>query len=520
MTDKKDNLVRINLDELTIDPANVRVHGDRNLDTIKGSLRRFGQQHPLVVDSNNVVVAGNGRLEAMRAEGWLDCLVVYTELEGSDRTAFAIADNRTAELADWDTEALTSSLETLDMVDDELLAATGFSDDDLAELLGNMDTGAVATEANLTLRERFMLPPFSVLNAREGLWQERKRAWIDIGIKSEVGRGDGEFSAAPGGSLMISGYSSDGKRQDDNIRSKGTLGIALSGRIPNYYAQKTAVEKKIGREIGTAEFEKDHLVIPPGGGLTSSGTSVFDPVLCELMYRWFTAPDAVILDPFAGGSVRGVVAAQLGRNYVGQELRGEQVEANRDQWVEISKGEEHDNPPRWIEGDSTTIDKTCADVDADFVFSCPPYADLEVYSDDPADISTMPYEDFLDTYFEIISKSCARLKDNRFACFVVGEVRDKKSGAYRNFIGDTVEAFQAAGMSYYNEIILITPVGSLPIGAGRQFQSGRKVGKTHQNVLVFLKGDCKIASTWANPGLDHGDIDAAIKAAGDEGLDG
>lgn len=91
------------------------------------------------------------------------------------------------------------------------------------------------------------------------------------------------------------------------------------------------------------------------------------------------------------------------------------------------------------------------------------------------------------------------LKDNRFACFVVGEVRDKKTGFYRNFVGDTIQAFVNAGAYYYNEIILVTAIGSLPIRVGKQFQSGRKIGKTHQNILVFYKGDPKeIKSLFPN----------------------
>lgn len=126
------------------------------------------------------------------------------------------------------------------------------------------------------------------------------------------------------------------------------------------------------------------------------------------------------------------------------------------------------------------------------VFSCPPYADLEVYSDDPKDLSTMKYADFRAVYFEIIKKACDRLKPDSFACFVVGEVRDKK-GNYIDFVGDTVQAFRDAGLHYYNEAILVTAVGSLPIRAGKQFAASRKLGKTHQNVLVFLKGDAKKA---------------------------
>ena len=222
-----------------------------------------------------------------------------------------------------------------------------------------------------------------------------------------------------------------------------------------------------------------------------SGTSIFDPVLCEIAYRWFSPPGGTIIDPFAGGSVRGIVAAKLGRQYIGVELRAEQVAANRAQGGAICVDDEH--PPVWLCGDSRDIDEHCAGVDADMVFSCPPYADLERYSDDPRDISTMTYAEFRAAYFEIIAKSCALLRQDAFACFVVGEVRDK-CGAYIDFVGDTVQAFRDAGLAYYNEGILVTAVGSLPIRVGKQFSGSRKLGKTHQNVLVFVKGDGKRAA--------------------------
>jgi len=227
-----------------------------------------------------------------------------------------------------------------------------------------------------------------------------------------------------------------------------------------------------------------------GNASEQTGTSIFDPVLCEIAYRWFSPEGGTIIDPFAGGSVRGLVAAKLGRQYIGCELRAEQVEANRAQ-VDIL--DESDPVPVWHCGDSRNIDKTMADVNADFVFSCPPYADLEVYSDNPSDLSTLRYDEFKSVYFDIIAKTCALLKVDRFACFVVGEVRDKR-GNYYNFVGDTVKAFLKAGLEYYNEAILITAIGSLPIRAGKQFSASRKVGKTHQNVLVFVKGDGKKAT--------------------------
>jgi len=222
-------------------------------------------------------------------------------------------------------------------------------------------------------------------------------------------------------------------------------------------------------------------------GQEASGTSIFDPVLCELIYRWFCVPGGTALDPFAGGSVRGIVAATLGLQYVGIDLSERQVDANREQAKQICGD---GAAPTWIVGDSRDA-ATLAAGEYDLVFSCPPYFDLEVYSDDPADLSRAgDYGEFADAYRSIIHTCVGMLKPNRFACFVVGDVRDKK-GFYCNLPGDTIAAFEAAGARLYNEAILVTAVGSLPIRVGKQFASGRKLGKTHQNVLVFYKGDPK-----------------------------
>tara|TARA_R110000824_G_scaffold44320_3_gene129003 strand:- start:15 stop:872 length:858 start_codon:yes stop_codon:yes gene_type:complete len=225
-----------------------------------------------------------------------------------------------------------------------------------------------------------------------------------------------------------------------------------------------------------------------------SGTSIFDPVLCELVYRWFCPSGGSILDPFAGGSVRGVVAGQCGFDYHGVDLSARQLAANEKQAKDICIG---DKMPRWSRGDSREI-ATIAPGEYDLVFSCPPYGDLEVYSEDAADISTMSHADFLAAYRIIIAQAVGMLKPDRFACFVVGDFRDKE-GFYRNFVGDTIAAFQDAGATLYNEAILVTAVGSLPIRVGRMFVNGRKLGKTHQNVLVFFNGDPKSIKSWDVP---------------------
>ena len=431
------NIETIAVDLLIPYARNSRTHSDEQVAQIAASIREFGFTNPVMIDGQDGIIAGHGRVLGARKIGMKSVPCIRLDhLTENQKRAYIIADNKLALNAGWDDEMLALEFEELRGVDFDL-SLTGFDAGELAALMGEYEEGEYDDEQpdNGSLADRFMVPPFSVLNAREGWWQDRKRAWVALGIKSELGR-----DASVGGSKMVSGYG------------------------------------EAGRETGL---------------VAESDTSIFDPVLCEIAYRWFSPVGGLILDPFAGGSVRGIVASKLGRAYIGHELRQEQVDANRVQGSELCGDEEF--PPAWICGDSLTIDKTCADVNADMVFSCPPYADLEVYSDNPADLSTMRYEDFKTAYFEIIKKTCARLKPDSFACFVVGEVRDKK-GNYYNFVGDTVEAFKAAGLSFYNEAILLTAVGSLPIRAGKQFSASRKLGKTHQNILVFVKGDGKRAA--------------------------
>ena len=222
--------------------------------------------------------------------------------------------------------------------------------------------------------------------------------------------------------------------------------------------------------------------------VASTGTSIFDPVVCEIAYRWFCPPDGTVLDPFAGGSVRGIVASKLGRRYVGIELRAEQVQANNAQ-LHIA-GEPK---PEWRRGDARDIQALADDIEADLLFSCPPYWNLERYSDDPADLSNMTFDEFLAAYQAIIAGAMTYLKEDRFAVWVIGDVRDEH-GCYVNLPGKTVDAFEAAGARLYNDAVLVTAVGSLPIRVARQFEISRKLGRTHQSVLVFVKGDPRKAT--------------------------
>ena len=217
-----------------------------------------------------------------------------------------------------------------------------------------------------------------------------------------------------------------------------------------------------------------------------TGTSIFDPVLCEVAYRWFCPPGGAVLDPFAGGSVRGIVASKLGLKYTGIDLSERQVRANRAQAAKICA---RDKQPRWIVGDSRELARLLkAEEQYDLVFTCPPYGDLEVYSEDPRDISTFEYPEFIRALASILEASARRLRPNRFAVLVVGDFRDPR-GMYRSFPADTIRALGEAGLALYNDAVLVTAVGSLPIRIGAQFGEYRKLGKTHQNVLTFYNGE-------------------------------
>jgi hypothetical protein len=122
------------ISNLMLDPENERKHPERNLEAIKASLARYRQQKPVVVDKNGIVLAGNGTLDAARSLGWTEIAAVRTTLDGSERTGYRIADNKTGELAEWDYEALAKSFEGLQL-DDFQLEDTGFADFEWEPLL-------------------------------------------------------------------------------------------------------------------------------------------------------------------------------------------------------------------------------------------------------------------------------------------------------------------------------------------------------------------------------------------------
>jgi hypothetical protein len=245
------------------------------------------------------------------------------------------------------------------------------------------------------------------------------------------------------------------------------------------------IESELGRE-------ENLLSLSPLLKKKQKSTSIFDPVLCEIMYKWFTKEDDLIFDRFCGGSVRGIVASREKRNYIGIDIREEQLEANRLQIEKLCNS----HNPQYFHTDANRRDEY------DFFFTCPPYFDLEVYSDRDDDLSNMTEEGFWEEYTKILNETIGHLRQDRFAAIVVGDVR-RKDGSYIQLPQKTAEIFVNAGMPLYNECVLLQEPATAAMRAFNLMNASRKIAKCHQNVLVFVKGD-PVKATQRLPQFDDG----------------
>ena len=283
----------------------------------------------------------------------------------------------------------------------------------------------IVSKTNLS--DRFIIPPFSIFNSSSKAWQDRKKIWnIRINDKGQ----------ARVNKLRLSTNSEIGMKQSIDF-------MAIKGNT----------------------------------------TSVLDPVMSEVLIEWFTEDNHSVFDPFSGDAVFGFVSAYKNRLFEGVELRQEQVDFNQQLIEELNTNS------KYICDDAINIKKHFTNNSKDFMFTCPPYADLEVYSDLENDLSNMSYEDFFKTMKNVLFDCFDILKDNRFACIVIGEVRHHKYGYYIGLVPKIIQIMIDAGFHYYNEMILQTPVGNLMMRAGLYMNTNRKIGKQHQNILVFYKGD-------------------------------
>lgn len=452
----------IELDLIDFDKKNARTAHDIIGIAESLSNRKIKQRIPIVLrpgaDDNGryTLEAGEGRVKAARLLGWTHIAGIVCHDDDETAQAFALADNILGDKSRFDNDILMAQFEDMD----DPTQVPGVTDEWLEQVLkesgGKLNGSSGGRQGDGALFDKFLIPPFSVLDSRQGYWQDRKRKWKSLGIDGGAGRA--------------------------SAKSSGSWGREQLHNIDKY--------RKDGGKVVDSE---------------GHAFSFFDPVLCELAMTWFAPTGGRVCDPFAGGPTAGIVAGVLGHEFYGVEVRQEQVEVNRqvEQALRDGNGLEIPFVPQWLNGDSAYLTDVLAGAGVedgvDLIFSCPPYYNLEVYSDLDQDLSTAAtYRDFIGEYQGVIAQSVEALKMNRFAVFVVGDLRGS-DGMYCNFVSDTIDAFERAGARLYNEAILVTVAGSLPMRVGRYFANSRKLGKCHQNVLVFVKGDAVDAAAAAGP---------------------
>mgnify|MGYP003629498045 CR=1 FL=1 len=225
-------------------------------------------------------------------------------------------------------------------------------------------------------------------------------------------------------------------------------------------------------------------------GSAYSGTySVFPAPLAEWIYlRYAGEAPARVFDPFSGGPPRGAVAAMMGHEYHGVDIRREAVDECRE--VLETLGLE----AMYHVGDARNYNPDVGKFD--FSIACPPYYNLEVYSDQEDDLSNLgTYKEFLNEMKPVAKNTFKLLKEGAFCALVVGNFRQtsKKKNAttmdsyITDFRGDMVRVYKKAGFRLFQDIVLKRSAGSAAVRAGRHWSGGMKLVAMHEYLLIFRK---------------------------------
>lgn len=478
----------VKLSQIQINGANPRTISKEKFEKLVCSilvLPKMLELRPIVVDNTFTALGGNMRLRALTAISemsadelnselskcpdftkktvaeqellcqhwakWLDSptapIIKASELTDAEQREFIIKDN--VGYGEWDMDALANEWDTAELVDWGLDLWNDKSDGG-----GNGSSSLPNSAPESSLFDRFVVPPFSILDTRKGYWQDRKKKWYDIIGDMGESRNDTLVT-----SLEIK-YKDLYQRTREHRKE---LGISF----------KEYIEKYVPKEDLEREQSK----------IVAQGVSILDPVMAEIVCRWFGFKNCQTFDCFAGDSVFGFVSAYLGNDFTGIELREQQASLNNERVADMNA--------RYICDDGQNVANHIEPESQDLLFSWPPYFDLEVYSDLPNDASNQgSYEDFIQILKNAFTAAIGCLRKNRFAVICVGDVRDKKTGFYYDFCGDIKRIFREAGVLLYNEIILVEQTASTALRAARYMET-RKVAKTHQHILVFFKGNPK-----------------------------
>lgn len=216
---------------------NARTHSPDQVKQIAASIEEWGWTVPVLLDEAGGIIAGHGRVLAAKLIGLADIPCMIAEgWSQAQKQAYVIADNKLALGAGWDDQILKLELGNLQLVGFNI-ELTGFSLAEFGEI-GAIDLPGGGQSGAGNLAERFGIPPFSVFNAREGWWQDRKNAWLALGIQSELGRGEQANDRGESSSARINDAA------DGQERYKGRKANATPGG-----SKQPAIDKKTGKIV-------------------------------------------------------------------------------------------------------------------------------------------------------------------------------------------------------------------------------------------------------------------------------
>lgn len=401
----------------------------RAIEVLAKMIKEYGYLVPIVLDKNNILVAGHTRLEAIakvRSEVGqflemksnkgeviekidLDNIqaVLADTLTDAQIKAFRLADNRVAEISTWDSEKLRDELLSLRTLDFDL-SLTAFTK---RELYNKQLTPK--EKVALMAKDILFIPAFSIFDGRSGIWQERTRKWREILTKDLQGE---------------------------------------------------SREKVLASEEGIYGSEGD--------------VSLFNPTLAEVLVRAFTKEGDKVIVPF-GELTKVAIPGLYNRDVTGIELRKEQVDLNNK--ITGQLGLTNVNT---IEGDALNENLY---PEADFIYSCPPYLDLEKYSELKEDLSNQSEAEFFTSMQKFIQICYKKLKNDCFFVLIFGNIR-RPDGSIVDITSKVSELATKEGFKLYNDIVYLQPLGTSSMRSS-QFVKTRKVVRNHEKVLIFKKGE-------------------------------
>ena len=364
----------VDVDAISPDSANVRRHGERNLETVRASLRKFGQQKPIVVDESGVIVAGNATWHAAKSLEWDTIDIVRTPLKGAEAVAYAIADNRTAELAEWD-DSLAEALAGLQKDDsiDHLVA--GFTDAEVEELVAGLP-GFSGGESGEQVKggDGGIYSPEQIADAAFAWYRQTGFPYPQC-APHECLQDVNRLSALRGDALLSTtlGYS-----LADSFHPHRFAAHAAGMRSPlESFGDDKALRKAIAQDLQWRRRVgrlPSHLLVLNGAQACSN----FRPGVACAVYREFCERGAVVLDCSTGygGRLVGFIASGVAGRYIGFDPCLDTHNGNRAlaECLLVSDRVALHNLP--IEDA-----EPCEPVD--FSFTSPPYYRKEVYSDEP-----------------------------------------------------------------------------------------------------------------------------------------